>query len=156
MNRSVRFLSGVTFDEHGSMAIETAIVVPILLLLSLGGFQVSTMVSRQSELQSATAEASAIALAAMPETQAERDTVEDVIEASTGLADDQVTLTPMFRCNADVAYVANAASCPADSRISSYLKLDLSDTYEPIWTTFGVGEEMDYNVTRYVMLAQES
>lgn len=156
MNRSAHALALVRSDERGTMAIETAIVLPVLLLLSLGSFQVSTMVSRQTELQSAAAEASAIALAARPETEAERLTVEQVIEASTGLADDGVALTPMFRCNADAAFVAAVDACPAESQISSYLQLDLQYSYEPVWTSFGVGGQVDYEVTRYVILEQQS
>jgi Flp pilus assembly protein TadG len=141
-------------NQRGSMAVETALVVPVLVLMSVGSFQVSTMVSRQSELQSAIAEASAIALAAMPETQAERDKVKEVIVASTGLSAEDVVLTPAFRCNATNAYVTAAEACAGGAKISSYLKLELSASYEPIWNDFGVGETIDYNVVRYVMLGQ--
>ena len=52
-------------NEDGSMAIETAFVAPILLVLALGGFEVSSMVARQTELQSAAAEAAAVVRAAV-------------------------------------------------------------------------------------------
>ena len=54
-----RHLATLLRDTRGAMLIETAIVAPVLVLMSLGAFQVSTMVARQSELQSAVAEASA-------------------------------------------------------------------------------------------------
>ena len=54
-------------DARGSMAIETAIVAPVLAMLSVGGFEVSAMVARQTELQSAASEAEGIALAASPD-----------------------------------------------------------------------------------------
>ena len=54
-------------NEAGAVAIETAIAMPILLLLSLGGFQISSLVARQTELQAAMAEAQAVALATDPD-----------------------------------------------------------------------------------------
>ena len=68
-------------DTRGSMAIETAFIVPVLAVMSIGGFEVSGMVSRQSELQSAVAEAAQIAIASTPDEQSERNTIESVIMA---------------------------------------------------------------------------
>ncbi|MCB2056947.1 MAG: pilus assembly protein, partial [Novosphingobium sp.] len=39
------------------MLVETAIVAPVLVLMSMGAFQVSQVVARQTELQGAAAEA---------------------------------------------------------------------------------------------------
>ena len=49
---------------RGAFAIETALVAPLLALMSIGTFEVGTMVSRQQELQSAASEAESIILAA--------------------------------------------------------------------------------------------
>ena len=54
------FLPKLKRDERGAMMIETAIVAPVLILMSMGAFQVSQVVARQTELQNAAAEASAI------------------------------------------------------------------------------------------------
>jgi Flp pilus assembly protein TadG len=152
----MRLLRSLACDVTGSMAVETALVVPVLALMSVGTFEVSAMVSRQSELQSAAAEASAIALAAMPNNQAERDTVEEVIEASSGLPDAKVTVEEAFRCGTNAAYVTTTAACAAGDVQTTYLKIFLTDTYEPMWTEFGLGGDLTYNVTRYVMLEQEA
>ena len=149
----MRMLRSFFRDSAGSMAVETALVVPVLALMSVGTFEVSAMVSRQSELQSAAAEASAIALAAMPEDQAERDTVEEVIEASSNLAANKVSVTPRYRCNAATAYVAT--ECASGEVQTNYLEIYLTDTYSPVWTEFGLGGDLTYNVTRYVVLQQE-
>lgn len=151
----MRSLHALLRDAAGSMAVETALVVPVLALMSVGTFEVSAMVSRQSELQSAAAEASAIALAAMPESQAERDTVEDVIEASSGLPDGKVTLSERFRCGAAAAYVSTETSCAAGDIVTSYLQIYMTDTYSPVWTQFSLGGDLTYNVTRYVVLQQK-
>lgn len=49
-------------DQTASMAIETALVTPVLVVMTLGGFEASAMVARQSELQSAVAEATSLSL----------------------------------------------------------------------------------------------
>jgi Flp pilus assembly protein TadG len=141
-------------DCDGSMVIETAIVAPVLVLMSLGAFQVSGIVARQTELQSAAAEASAIALAASPDTSAKRATVKSVIQASTGLASDKVTVSEVFRCDDDTTYVNNGNSCNDHYR-SRFVKIVLTDRYTPNWTRFGVGSPINYSVTRYVMYKQE-
>lgn len=141
-------------NQDGAMLIETAIVAPVLVLMSLGAFQVSGMIARQSELQSAAAESAAIALAASPDNAAERDTIKQVIMTSTGLPESKVTVTEMFRCGSNTSLVATATGCGTGER-SRYVKIDLTDTYTPEWVNFGVGTPMTYRVTRYVMLGQE-
>lgn len=141
--------------DDGTILIETAIIAPVLLLMALGAFQVSGIVARQTELQSAAAEAAAIALAAAPDTPEKRATVEQVIEASTGLAAEQVEVSVAFRCDDSDAYVTDPQACSAATVASSFVKIVLSDTYVPAWTRFGVGSEFHYNVTRYVMYQQE-
>ena len=79
-------------DERGVFAVETAIVAPFLLLMSLGAFQISMLVARQTELQSALADAQAIALASDPDTAAERTVLQNVIMTSTGLPMENVTV----------------------------------------------------------------
>ena len=149
-----RHLAALLRDTRGALLIETAIVAPVLVLMSLGAFQVSSMVARQSELQSAVAEASAIALAVAPDTSAKRATVKSVIMASSGLASGHVTVSNTYRCGTTATY-QNGQSCSGSSKLSEYVKIELTDTYTPIWTEFGVGGPMNYNVTRYVMIAQD-
>lgn len=142
-------------DERGAMLIETAIVAPVLILLALGAFQVSGAVARQTDLQNAASEAAAIALAAAPDTAAKRTTVEQVIEASSGLAPDKVSVTAAYRCDASTAYVTSPDSCASAKVVSSFVKITLTDTYTPTWTEFGMGSPIQYNVTRYVMYQQD-
>lgn len=142
-------------DSDGTMVIETAIVTPVLVLLTLGSYQVSNMVARQTELQSAAAEAVAIALAAAPDTAAKRTVVEQVIERSSGLAADKVSVTAAYRCDDSTSYVTSPDSCSSAKVVSSFVKIDLRDTYKPSWTNFGVGSPINYNVTRYVLYQQD-
>lgn len=142
-------------DTRGAMLIETAIVAPALVLMSLGAYQVSSVVARQSELQSAVSEGSAIALAALPTDSAKRTTLKNVIVASTNLASDKVSVTPVYRCEWNEDYVNALSDCDSGDRYSSFVKIAITDTYDPIWTNFGVGSSIQFNVERYVMLRQD-
>lgn len=150
----LRLIRHLGADRDGAMVIETALVAPVLVLLSLGAFQVSGMVARQTELQSAASEAAAIALAAEPDTTAKRTALEQVIEASSGLAADKVAVSEAYRCDAGTSFVTVVSDCTGSENVSVYVKINLTDTYTPAWTQFGVGSPINYNVTRYVMVKQ--
>lgn len=141
-------------ETDGAMVIETALVAPVLVLLSLGAFQISGIVARQTELQSAASEASAIALAAEPDSSSKRAALEQVIEASTGLAANKVSVSEAFRCGTSTSYVTNANSCNGSNYRSHFVRINMQDTYTPAWTQFGVGSPITFNVTRYVMVKQ--
>jgi Flp pilus assembly protein TadG len=140
-------------DERGAMMIETAIVAPVLILMSMGAFQISQVIARQTELQGAMAEASAIAVSAPPDTAEERTVLKNVIVASTGLDAEKVTIAEKFRCGADANYVDSDTSC-VGTEVSTYVLIQLDDTYTPAWTEWGFGEPIEYNVNRYVMVKQ--
>ena len=146
-------LAGLCRDERGTMVIETAIVTPVLVLMSLGAFQVSTVVARQSELDSAAAEGAAIAIASPPNTTAKLATLQQVIVASTGLASNKVTVTAAYRCNSSAAYVTTSTSCTSGV-ISNFVKIYITDTYTPRWVQFGIGSPITYRVTRHVEYSQ--
>lgn len=155
-------------DDRGAMAIETAFIVPILATLSIGGFEASQMIARHGELQSAAAEASSIVQASPPETDEERAVVEDVIEASTGLPDESVTLELIYRCGIEENYTNSKLICLGDDatddddedeggytteEISTYIRVRVQDTYTPHWVNFGIGETINYDVQRTVQLS---
>lgn len=147
-------LAAIRRDEEGSFVIETAIVLPVLIMLCLGGFEVSRLVSRNNELQIAVAEASAIALASLPEDQSDIDLIEDIIETSTGLEDSKVAIAKKYRCNSDATLVAAVADCTdPNAVISEFLEITISDWYQPIWTHYGISGQMDYDLTRRVQIS---
>ena len=148
-------LSNLRRDARGTITIETAIIAPVLVLLGLGSFDVSQMVSRQSDLQSAAAEAEAIVQASSPTDSAARDKVHDILKTSIDPNDtnpnDVETVTEIYRCGSG-DYVSVQPTCPTGSKMSTYVKLDLSDIYTPQWTSFGVGEPINYQVVRMVQI----
>ena len=140
-------------DRKGSMAIETAFVVPVLATISIGVFETGAMVSRQQELQSAASEAEAIILAAVGGAGAESSQIEDVIETSLNLTDDQFTISQRFRCNTAANLVTAGDLCDASDPIYRYVQIVLTDSYTPVWTNFGVGQGVNYSLTRTIQIS---
>ena len=140
-------------DITGAVAIETAIITPVLALMAIGAYQVSALVARQQELQSGAAEAAAIAFAKSPTTAADRTTLHDIIKTSLELADDQVTVTNLFRCGTADVYATDLTACGPEEIVSTYIHITITDTYVPQWTAFGVGEPVTLNVTRTVQIS---
>jgi len=153
MMRALHSLRQLARNQRGAVLIETAIVAPVLILMSLGAFQVSEIVARQTELQEAAAQAASIAMAATPDTAAKRTVLKNVIVAQTGLDESQVTITEKFRCGTASTYVDSASSC-VGVKVANFVLIQLDDTYNPIWSEFGVGGTLFFNVDRYVMVKQ--
>ncbi|MCP5396726.1 MAG: pilus assembly protein [Sphingomonadaceae bacterium] len=139
-------------DQRGSMMIETAVVIPVLAILALGGFEASSIVARQTELQSAAAEAAAIVRAAKPDTAAKRTTIRDVIATSTGIEAQNIAVTQIYRCGTGSNYITNDSSCSDPDLLSTYIKVEMTTTYTPRWTEYGVGSAITYNVDRTVLI----
>lgn len=135
------------------MVIETAIVAPVLLLLALGGFESSRVVARQTELQTAAAEAAAIVRASPPATTEHRTTIRDVVKTSLGLTDADVTITEKYRCGAAAAIVTDKTTCGTSDAVAIYIEVVITDSYVPIWTSFGIGSTVNYRVDRLVFIS---
>lgn len=151
-----KLLLRVAHSSNGIMAIETALVAPILATLALGAYDVSNMLSRQQQLQSGANEASEIILAAAGGAGIASGDLEDILESSLNLKDSQLQVAARFRCDVNVALVNAPPSppgCAASKPVYTYVQLTLTDTYKPMWTSFGVGEPINYNVVRLVQVS---
>lgn len=137
-------------DLGGSMTIETAIVAPVLIMMSLGIFEVGTIIARQHELQSAANESEIIALATNRGAQANIDQVKAILRTSLGLAEDDVTLSRSFRCGAEEELVSTIDACREDEVVSTYLIIEIEESYTPTWTAFGIGKSIELSVKRRV------
>lgn len=146
-------LANLATDRRGSMAVETALVAPVLVLLGLGAFEVSMMVARQNELQSAAADAAAIVMAARPQTPAQFNAIGDVVRQSAGLTRDEVSIAPVYRCGIEHGQVADPASCGDHENVSTMLRISMTERYSPLWASFGVGGPLTFRVTRTVQLS---
>lgn len=146
-------LASLLKDTRGTSAIETAIVAPILILMSLGSYQVSEVVARQHELDTGADQATALVLAGWTDSVAQRTALTQVIQASLGLATNQIAISSRYRCGTDTAYVSSSSSCATGVIVATFLRLRLTDTYTPTWSEFGVGEPINYVVDRMVQVS---
>lgn len=140
-------------DKRGSVVVETALVAPVLALMSLGAFQVSQAVARQHELQTGADDAASLALAGWKHDTGDIAAIKSVIKRTLSLSDSQVTLNRKFRCATDATLVDDRATCTAGTIVTSYLQIQLTDTYRPIWAGFGVGSNINYSVRRLVVVS---
>jgi len=147
------FIPRLARDKRGTMAIETALIAPLLATMALGTFEVSQMVSRQQELQSAANEATEVILAAAGGSGVSSSDLEDILEATLGLPDGNLTLTQVFRCDAATSTTNDKTTCDQSQPIYEYAVLSITDTYTPAWTHFGIGSPVNYNVVRTVQIS---
>lgn len=150
---SRRWLSSLWRDTNGSIAIETAFIAPVLSLLSIGAYQASALIARQHELQSGVAEAEAMALAKAPKTERARNAIRDVLSTSLGLKQGNIRVTNLYRCGTQDAYTQLQSDCASGDIVSTFLRIELNDTYEPSWTKLGIGSSVNLQVIRMVQIS---
>jgi Flp pilus assembly protein TadG len=142
-------------DKRGTTVIEVAILAPVLILMALGGFDVSRMGARQHELQSGAGEAEQIVLAAASGTATDTDTIKSVLANTLNIPNDasHITVTKLFRCG--TTSTLQSSVCGAGTYESTYLQVTFNDTYNPLWAQFGIGGPVSYQVQRLVQISQE-
>ena len=138
-------------SREGSVVVETAIVAPILILAALSAIDYGTLLARQIELQNAMAEASQIALAAAPTDAAARQTVKEVLQTSTGLTTDQVSIVEQYRCKTEASYVDTADEC-GDDPYSRFIKIRVIEPYSPVWSKITDAQDHQFDIVRMVQV----
>ncbi|MGC1269972.1 MAG: TadE/TadG family type IV pilus assembly protein [Croceibacterium sp.] len=136
-------------SQQGTAAIEATICLPFLLTMALGSFDIGMLVSHQQQLQSGANEAQAIILAAAAGEGVDSATIQDVLHDSLELPLENITLEAVYRCG--TAEELTSAPCTTDTPYQ-FVRLTLTDSYTPMWTHFGVGNTVEYNVTRTVQV----
>lgn len=144
-------LTNFKTSNDGAIAIETAIVVPILLLLALGGIDYGSMLARQIELQNAISEASQIALAAAPTDDTARQAVKEVLQTSTGLNTDHISIVEKYRCGTTDEYVTDSDECGTDP-YSRFIQIEIIEHYEPVWSQITDADDVDFQLVRMVQV----
>ena len=153
MTRLTAFIRRLCASAQGSVVIETAIVAPVLVLLSLGTFDVSRMVARQHELQTGSTDLEGIVLAVAKGTGTNELIIRNALSASLNLPLSKVTVVKVYRCGSSATMVAAISDCSDPTNTSIYVKVTLSDSYTPLWTKFGVGSQLNYNLVRTVQVS---
>jgi Flp pilus assembly protein TadG len=143
---------GLRKDATGSTVIETAIVAPVLIAMTLGTFDVSQMLAKQHHLQSGAGDTESIVLAVAAGTATNATTVKTALASSLGLPESKITVELVYRCNWQTT-LSTTNSCGSGAKVSTYVRVTFTDTYTPMWTKFRVGSAMTYSVKRTVQVS---
>ena len=146
-------IRSICLNTCGSVVIETAIVAPVLVLLSLGTFDVSRMVARQHELQTGATDLEGIVLAVVKGPGTNTTTIRSALSTSLNLPLSNVTVVKVYRCGSSTSMVSAISACSDPADVSTYVQVTLSDRYTPVWTQFGVGGPLNYNLVRTVQIS---
>jgi hypothetical protein len=144
-------LAHLSGDCSGTALIETAIVAPTLLLMCVGGFEIATMVEKQSRLQSTAELATEIVMVSNPDTELERLAVESELSGSLA-SSGTIEVTFRYRCGANALSETPPSGCE-EEELATYLHIALTDWYEPVWTQWGIGSAFEYDVQRTVQVS---
>jgi Flp pilus assembly protein TadG len=148
----IRALDRLYRDSRGTMATETAIVMSSLLLLGLGTAQASKLVTQQSQMQAAVAQAEQIIAASKPTTVPQLDAIKSIMSASTGIPSANITVEFRYRCGTTASFVTTTGTC-GTSPEWDYVHLNMSYTYVPIWNKFGIKNNVNLSVDRNTQIA---
>ncbi len=164
------FLRRLHADTRGSALIETAFIAPVLIMMSLGGVEVANMVKRQHELQNAAAKAAEIMMAAHPEDEAALSTVMQqlaaTIQADTGLTttaigaaiepdetkNDVGYVMTRYRCGNATNFKKANTGCTDSPNAQRFVVFLLRDRYTPVWTDYGLGDNVQFRVEKTVQI----
>lgn len=147
-------------DKRGSMVIETAMLAPVLAILALGIYETSMIVARQHELQSGAAEVEMIAIATNQGASTTTGELKAILRESLDLTDNDVTVTTKYRCGTEEILRNSSGPCGKgtedkgdDDYVSTYVDIQIQDTYTPVWTGFGIGQDITFSVNRTVQIS---
>lgn len=134
------------------MIVETALITPLLLIMSIGAYDVSRLIARQTELQEVASEVAAIAMA---QVAADRnlDQLQDIAVAAANVDDDKVSITEFVKCGTSTDLQAAGHECPEGEETSTMLVIDIDDTYVPYYSNFGVKHRVELNISRSVQVS---
>ncbi|MEY4269940.1 MAG: hypothetical protein RLZZ58_1156 [Pseudomonadota bacterium] len=152
LRKPTAFLSRLRHDRRGAVIIETALITPLLLIMSIGAYDVSRLVARQTELQEVAAEVSAIAMAQVAEDR-DLDQLQAIAVAASGVDDDNVSIVENVKCGTDDDLEVAGYECAEGEETSTMLVIEIDATYVPYYSNFGVKHNIELNITRSVQVS---
>ena len=152
MTRLAGFLRRLGACDRAAVLVETAVVAPALIVMCIGGFEIATMVEKQSRLQSTAELATEIAVISSPDTEPERAAIETELSGSLP-SSGTIQVVFKYRCGTATTLADTPPSGCEEEELSTYLHIALTDWYEPVWADFGIGEAFEYDVQRTVQVS---
>jgi len=133
--------------ERGVAAIEFCLTLPVLLMLTVGAYDVSQLISARIALQQALTEVEGLAIAQPPQGD-DFSYLTDALAAAGGVPAANVSVRREISCNGTVV---TSIVCPSvtDHR-AIFVVLTLERTYIPTSTHFGVARPVPMRITRTI------
>jgi hypothetical protein len=75
-----------------------------------------------------------------------------VLRTTTGLGTNDVSVSFKYRCGTATTYVDNEDTCGTVQEWT-FVRISLTDSYEPFWTSMGVGSSVPLGVVRTVQIS---
>lgn len=144
MTRYLRQLSKFLGNQEGVVTIELAIAAPVLAIMSYGMFDVANAVAHRNSMQQASEEV-ALLVMAKPPSDGNVDYIKAAAAEATGLDTEDISAEVIHFCNDEEQ---ETLDCDTDEDSASYVVMNFSDSYTPMWVSFGVGGPIDMSVTR--------
>ena len=137
MNKPTTTLRTLFADHEGFGAMELALALPFLMLLSLGMIDASTMISTKIDYEQAAQRTTDFALARRPTNGNTSNYVAEA-KAASGLPADNVTVEIFLEC--DGTKQSNFDTiCPSDQTSARYISVEISNDVATRfdWTALG-------------------
>lgn len=132
--------------EDGVAAIEFCLVLPMLLLMTVGAYDVSRLIAARMDYQQALSEAAGLAMAQPP--QDTNDTLINAVAAAASVPATSVTVTRETRCN-NVPVTTAACPNPSDER-SRFFSITVRGSFRPMWTHFAIKTTVPITINRTI------
>ncbi len=139
-------LTSLRASQKGAAMVEFAFAAPVLATMALGSFDASKMVARQTELQEVAAATAALVMAG----ETSLTNLKSVAMSSGNLAASKVTVTQYRLCSDSATERSASYTCASGTETADMIRIALTDTYTPLWTSFGISGPVNYSVTRTV------
>ena len=128
--RKLRFLGR---DERGVMAIEFALVAPVIMITLVGVVEVGTMMYDRTEMHAALRSGAQYVMNGGRDTVTARDIV---LRSWSSVPEDAVVNAVQFCLCSETAHACNAP-CPDESVPESYIRLEASATIGSLVFSYG-------------------
>lgn len=137
-------LRALIADRRGTAAVELAMTLPILTLLSIGAFDISRMIATRIDYQQAAAEVASLAVARPP--QGDTTYLKNAAASASGLDASKITVTTKLECNG----TTSNSECSSGQEQARFVTMTFNGQYTPVWTHFGVENTVNMTVSKTI------
>ena len=143
-----RALLRLRSDRRGAAVIELAMAAPVLALLIMGATDVGSAFSRKLALEQG-AQRAVEKVMQTTELRNVQDTIAGEVAIQANVDESQVVVTFPLYCDGvlmpDQGRDENGfakGSCATGQTAAHYILVDVTDEYDPLFTTFGLGNKL--------------